>query len=169
MTGMRTGIPGQHEKNDLNSMEALVGLPDADGAMDALCNGVSRILDVATRVPTKLSIRVGAASLDIEWAPPAVASENPVADPADPVECDTVAIIAPLVGTCYLASEPGAAPFISVGDRVEAGQQVAIIEAMKLMNPVLSEAAGEVVEILVHDAEAVEYGQRLFVLAPAVS
>jgi acetyl-CoA carboxylase biotin carboxyl carrier protein len=79
----------------------------------------------------------------------------------------THAIVAPLVGTCYLASAPGAPPFVEVGDVVEVGQQVAIIEAMKLMNAVVADRAGRVVEIVARDATAVEYEAPLVLLRSA--
>jgi|tagenome__1003787_1003787.scaffolds.fasta_scaffold19749574_1 acetyl-CoA carboxylase biotin carboxyl carrier protein len=83
-------------------------------------------------------------------------------EPADPA----LTVKAPLVGTFYRAPEPGAMPFVTVGDAVEAGQQVGIVEAMKLMNPIETDRSGRVVQILVGDAEAVEYDQPLIVLAP---
>ena len=76
-------------------------------------------------------------------------------------------MLALLVGTFYRAPEPGAAPFVEVGDIVEAGQDVAIIEAMKMMNRVQTDRAGRVVEILVEDGETVEFEQPLIVIEPA--
>lgn len=74
---------------------------------------------------------------------------------------------APMVGTVYLAPEPGAPPFVTVGQPVEAGTQVCIVEVMKLMNSVTAGCRGVVREILVGDGEAVEFGQALFVITPA--
>ncbi|WP_344838528.1 acetyl-CoA carboxylase biotin carboxyl carrier protein [Nonomuraea dietziae] len=71
------------------------------------------------------------------------------------------AVTAPLVGTFYHAPEPGAAPYVRVGDRVRAGQTVGVVEAMKLMNQVVAEQEGEVVEVVAGNAEPVEYGQAL--------
>lgn len=68
----------------------------------------------------------------------------------------------PLVGTFYDASSPGAEPFIKVGDRVENGKVLCIVEAMKIMNEIESDAAGEVVKIFVRPGQPVEYGQQLF-------
>jgi acetyl-CoA carboxylase biotin carboxyl carrier protein len=73
---------------------------------------------------------------------------------------------APMVGTIYRAPEPGARPFVEVGQEVAAGAQLCIIEVMKLMNAVVAERAGIVTEILVRDGEAVEFGQDLFVVSP---
>ena len=74
---------------------------------------------------------------------------------------------APLVGTFYVAASPDADPFVQVGDAVEPGQTLGIVEAMKLMNPIVAEEAGVVVQVLVGDAESVEYGQVLMYLRPA--
>ena len=73
---------------------------------------------------------------------------------------------APIVGTFYSASSPDAAPFVQVGDRVEVGQIMCIIEAMKLMNEIEAEVSGTVRQVLVGNAEPVEYGQSLFVIEP---
>jgi len=73
-------------------------------------------------------------------------------------------IVSPMVGTFYRAPEPGAKPFVEVGDIVEPGQTVCIIEAMKLMNEIEAERRGRVIRILVDNEEPVEYGQPLFVL-----
>ena len=74
---------------------------------------------------------------------------------------------APMVGTVYLAPEPGAKPFVEVGQVVKAGTQICIVEVMKLLNSVTAGCDGVVAEILVGDAEAVEFGQALFVIAPS--
>lgn len=71
-------------------------------------------------------------------------------------------IKSPLVGTFYVAPSEEAAPFVQVGDRVEKGQTIAIVEAMKLMNEIESEYAGEIREVFVENGEMVEYGQPLF-------
>jgi acetyl-CoA carboxylase biotin carboxyl carrier protein len=74
------------------------------------------------------------------------------------------AVNSPMVGTVYLASEPGSAPFVTVGDRIAEGQTLVIIEAMKVMNPIRSPRTGTVAAILVEDAQPVEYGEPLVVI-----
>ena len=76
-------------------------------------------------------------------------------------------ITAPIVGTFYEAPSPDAAPYVKVGDRVEAGAVLCIIEAMKLMNEIEAEVSGKVAEILVKNEEPVEYGQPLFRIDPS--
>jgi acetyl-CoA carboxylase biotin carboxyl carrier protein len=98
------------------------------------------------------------------------ASAKPVPAPTPPARAALPAgasvVRAPMVGTIYLAPEPGAAPFVKVGQQVAAGDQLCIIEVMKLMNAVTAEQPGTVSDILAGDGEAVEFGQDLFVIAP---
>lgn len=74
------------------------------------------------------------------------------------------AVKSPMVGTCYMASEPGASPFIMLGDSVQEGQPLLIIEAMKVMNLIKSPKAGKVVHIAVSNADPIEFGQLLVVI-----
>ena len=74
------------------------------------------------------------------------------------------AVTSPMVGTVYLGSEPDATPFVSVGDAVEKGQTLVIIEAMKVMNQIPSPRAGKVTGILISDGQPVEYGEPLLVI-----
>lgn len=80
---------------------------------------------------------------------------------------DVVTVRSPLVGTLYRAPEPGADPFVEVGATVEPGGTVAIVEAMKLMNAIVADTGGTVVEICVEDGQPVEFDQPLVRLAPA--
>jgi acetyl-CoA carboxylase biotin carboxyl carrier protein len=89
----------------------------------------------------------------------------PMAVPS-PLEQKLVEIPSPMVGTFYRAPAPGEPPFVEVGDRVRSGQTVCIIEAMKLMNEIEAEVSGQVIEILVHNGEPVEYGQPLMRVNP---
>jgi acetyl-CoA carboxylase biotin carboxyl carrier protein len=95
---------------------------------------------------------------------PVPASDAPVPAPQAPVATEESLHIvsSPIVGTFYRAPSPTAEPFVRVGDHVEPGAPLCIVEAMKLMNEILSDAAGEVVKIYVENAQPVEYGQPLF-------
>jgi len=92
--------------------------------------------------------------------PVASSLPQPPAAPAD--EPGIHYVTSPIVGTFYRASSPTAAPFVSPGDYVKPGQTLCIIEAMKLMNEIESDLAGEVVKVLVENGTPVEYGERLF-------
>ena len=99
-------------------------------------------------------------------APAAPAAAAPVPESAAAPEADTAgAIKSPMVGTVYLASEPGAANFVKVGDSVTEGQTLLIVEAMKVMNPITAAKAGTVKAILVENAQPVEFDQPLVVVA----
>ncbi|SDD41131.1 acetyl-CoA carboxylase biotin carboxyl carrier protein [Geodermatophilus telluris] len=125
----------------------------------------------------RLTVRDGDRAVEVEWAtgpaeapaaavvPVAAVVPAPVA--AGPAETEGTAVRSPLVGTFYTAPSPGADPFVRVGDEVEPGQTVGIVEAMKLMNPIVVDEAGVVADVLVGDAESVEYDQVLLVLRPA--
>ena len=76
------------------------------------------------------------------------------------------AVVSPMVGTFYRSPAPDADPFVEVGDVVEVGQTVCIIEAMKLMNEIEAETKGRVAQILVENTQPVEFGQKLFLIDP---
>lgn len=98
-------------------------------------------------------------------APVAAAAPAPAATPAvEPVN-DVKTIDSPMVGTVYLAPEPGASDFVSIGDEIKEGDTLMIIEAMKVMNHLPSPASGVVRRVLVSDGEPVEFGQPLIELA----
>lgn len=91
---------------------------------------------------------------------------------AAPVEAASSGVVlteisAPIVGTFYSAASPDTPPFVKEGDRVQAGQVLCIIEAMKLMNEIEAEVSGTIAEILVRNEEAVEYGQVIFTIDPS--
>jgi oxaloacetate decarboxylase alpha subunit len=86
---------------------------------------------------------------------------------AGPSRTNQVQVTSPIVGTFYRSASPDKPAYASVGDAVKTGQVLCIIEAMKLMNEIESEATGKIVQILVENGQPVEYGQPLFVIEPA--
>ena len=113
-----------------------------------------------------------AAAAPVYAAAPAAAALAPAAaapapsDPAAPAGPDlTNAVKSPMVGTCYLTPEPGAAPFIAVGKPVKEGDTLLIVEAMKVMNPITAPRSGMVTAVLVDHAQPVEFDQPLVVIA----
>lgn len=119
-------------------------------------------MKVAMRKLSAVPRAVPAAPVAEQAPAPAAAAPDGQAAPRD--DDRFVQITAPMVGTFYRAPAPDAEPYVKVGDVVEVGQTLCIIEAMKLMNEIESEVRGRVTEILVENAEPVEYGQPLFVL-----
>jgi acetyl-CoA carboxylase biotin carboxyl carrier protein len=97
---------------------------------------------------------------------PVVAAESSVPPPPSVPADDLHVIKSPIVGTFYSAPNPESGPFVKVGDTVQAGQTVCIIEAMKLMNEIEADISGEVARIMVENGQPVEYGEPLFALRP---
>jgi acetyl-CoA carboxylase biotin carboxyl carrier protein len=97
----------------------------------------------------------------------AAAAPPPAAAPPAPVPEESFhAVKSPIVGTFYEAPSPGAPPFVKVGDMVEVGQVLCIVEAMKLLNEIESDVAGEIVKKLAGNGQPIEYGQELFAIRP---
>ena len=86
--------------------------------------------------------------------------------PAEKEPDSLLYVKSPIVGTFYESSAPGAPPFVQAGDQVEVGQVLCIVEAMKLMNEIESDVAGEIVKRFVNNGQPIEYGQRLFAVRP---
>ncbi|OLB79497.1 MAG: hypothetical protein AUI14_10205 [Actinobacteria bacterium 13_2_20CM_2_71_6] len=156
--------------------------------LDAVRHTVTELLASTPRLPSNVRVRAGDVVIELDFAEPhhvpvapalpapqplppaAVGVAAPVGSapvaPAPAADPSTTTVPAPTVGVFYRSQEPGSKPFVSLGDVVAPGQQLGIVEAMKLMIPVESTAAGRVVEIVKADAESVEYGEPLFVLGP---
>jgi acetyl-CoA carboxylase biotin carboxyl carrier protein len=94
----------------------------------------------------------------------AVVEPAAVPHPSHPSSDHPGTVKSPMVGTAYLSSEPGAAPFVKVGDTVGVGQTLLIIEAMKVMNPIKAPSAGKILQVLVSDSNPVEYGEPLMII-----
>ena len=149
---------------DLAELRRLVTLMRANDLVEVEIEGEGRRVKV---------VRAGAPGA---WAaapsapPPAVvtaAAAAPAAAPAAPKESRGLEIPSPMVGTFYRSPSPDASPYVEVGDRIGKDTPVCIVEAMKVMNEIKSEVAGEILEILVQNGEPVEFGQPLFLVRPA--
>jgi acetyl-CoA carboxylase biotin carboxyl carrier protein len=158
--------------------------------LDAVRRSVSDLVAGAPRPPRSVRVRAQGVSIELDFpdapAPvptPAGAPNGSGAGGRDPAGRDSAGpgpdggarersgrddgrawVCAPIVGVFYVAPSPGAAPFVTAGDEVAAGQQVGIVEAMKTMIPVEAPVAGRVIEVLVADGCRVEYGEPLLVL-----
>ena len=138
---------------DLRKLKALIELVQSSGISELeITEGEERVRISRTGVPF-------AAPQQMMLAAPMVA----VAAPAEPVEEGHI-VKSPMVGTFYRSPSPGSPSFIEVGQTVSEGQTLCIIEAMKLLNEIESDAAGVVKKILVESGQPVEYGQPLFVI-----
>ncbi len=118
---------------------------------------VERIISVPTPVP--------AVHMPVAHAPSAAPPMHPAAPPAAPEKKEDLHMVkSPMVGTYYESPSPGSPPFVKPGDSIEIGQLLCIVEAMKLMNEIESDVAGEVVQCLVKNGQPIEYGQDLFAI-----
>ncbi|PZF92720.1 acetyl-CoA carboxylase biotin carboxyl carrier protein [Micromonospora deserti] len=143
-----------------------------DGVLAGLRRHARHLVAELAGPVRRVRLRSGDTVLEVEWHGPAervrpddvpaVPPPDAAAQPPGPMT-----VRSPIVGTFYRAPEPGAAPFVAVGDLVRAGQVIGIVEAMKLMNEVTADRSGRVAAILVADGQPVEYDQPLVALDPA--
>jgi acetyl-CoA carboxylase biotin carboxyl carrier protein len=150
---------------DIRKVKKLIELLDESGIAEIeITEGEEsvRISRYAKDVPTMIAAPVVApAPLAAPAAAPAIASAAAVApDPED----DGFLVQAPMVGTFYASSSPGAAAYVQVGDRINEGDTLCIIEAMKMMNQIEADVSGVIKSIRVQNGEPIEYGQTLFVI-----
>ncbi|MEV6518372.1 acetyl-CoA carboxylase biotin carboxyl carrier protein [Micromonospora chalcea] len=148
---------------------------EAEQVLDGLRRQARKLVADLAGPVRRVRLRSGESVLEVEWHDPAPPAPRAGAEPVgvrieEPARqaapADRPTVRAPVVGTFYRAPEPGAMPFVAVGDMVRPGQVVGIVEAMKLMNEVTAGQAGRVVEVLVDDGKPVEYDQPLIALEP---
>lgn len=120
--------------------------------------------DMHIRVARNAVVSVAAPAMAAPVAAPAVVAAPVAAEPAAAPVSSGHAVKSPMVGTAYLSPEPGASPFVQVGDSVSAGQTIMIVEAMKHMNQIAADKAGKITEIFVESGQPVEYGEPLLTI-----
>ncbi len=151
---------------DIRKVKKLIELLDESGIAEIeITEGeesvrISRYAQGAPAAPVATHI---AAPAPAAPAPAAAPAAPAAAAPAEPEE-DGFEVTAPMVGTFYSSSSPGAAPYVQVGDRVNEGDTLCIIEAMKMMNQIEADVSGVVKSIRTQNGEPVEFGQTLFVI-----
>ena len=123
--------------------------------------------DFRLEIRRNLPVQSVVAPAPVAAVPVAATEPAPAPPAATAIRGDLLEVTAPMVGTFYRAPSPDDAPFVEVGSRINVGQTVCILEAMKLMNELESEVSGEVVEILVDNGMPVEFGQVLMRVKPA--
>ena len=111
---------------------------------------------------TKIKVSKASKTLEQSKTGAVVSPNKTVLNTSD--DTDGIRVKSPIIGTAYLAPEPGAKKFVEIGDKIKKGQTVMIVEAMKTMNHVPSTANGEVKKILIEDGQPVEFGQTLVLL-----
>ena len=124
--------------------------------------------DRKIRVARQMSVAAAPAPAAMQAAPASAPAAPSAAAPVaadDSAASDADAMTSPMVGTAYLAAEPGAAPFVKIGDTVKEGDTILIVEAMKVMNPITADRSGTITKILVDNAQPIEFGQPLVVIS----
>lgn len=129
-----------------------------EGSKVSIKKGFDNIQHIASHTP---AMYVPAPTIQ---AMPVSAVVSPAGGQGEELGLNQVFITAPMVGTFYTAASPEAEPYVQTGDMVDNGQVVCIIEAMKLMNEIESEYRGKIVEVLVSNAQPVEFGQPLYII-----
>ena len=153
---------------DIRKVKKLIELLDESGIAEIEITEGEEAVRIS-RYPTGAAAAPAPAYAPPPPAAPASQASTPAsAQPSEPAtappEEDGFQIKAPMVGTYYSASSPGAAAYVQVGDRVSEGDTLCIIEAMKMMNQIEADVAGVIKSIRVQNGEPVEYGQTLFVI-----
>lgn len=113
------------------------------------------------RIRVARTLHAAPMAMHVAAAPAAIAAAAPV---PTALADHPGAVPSPMVGTAYMASEPGGKPFVDVGDTVREGQTLLIVEAMKTMNQIPSPRSGKIVKIMVEDGQPVEYGEPLMII-----
>jgi acetyl-CoA carboxylase biotin carboxyl carrier protein len=154
---------------DLRKLKTLIDLVSESGISELeVTEGEGKVRIVKNAAPVYVQSPAAAYGAPLPAAAPApiAGHEAPAAAAAAPAAAAPQGhvVTSPMVGTFYRSPSPGADPFVQVGDSVKDGQTLCIIEAMKLLNEIESDATGVVKEILVENGQAVEYGQPLFVV-----
>ena len=144
-------------------LHTIIDILEASDVNEIEVSFFGRKFRVTKSVPAGSSLVSAPASQMVQTVP-LVDNQISVPEPA-PVS-ENVEITAPMVGTFYRAPSPESPVFVEEGDRITAGQTLCIIEAMKIMNEIESEVTGRISKILMENAQAVEYGQALFVIEP---
>jgi acetyl-CoA carboxylase biotin carboxyl carrier protein len=175
--GSELSVPGV----DLGQLERLLsfmsehGLEEFEYAHGELRIRLKKAVTQANPAPVLALPMAHAAAPPVVVAQPASNAPQPHSQPgSEPVQPASGAVAAPdehiikspIVGTFYAGASPEAGPFVKVGDHVEAGQTVCIIEAMKLMNEIEADISGDVARVMVENGQPVEYGEPLFALRP---
>jgi acetyl-CoA carboxylase biotin carboxyl carrier protein len=145
------------ERSDMKVRIKFVGEPPPAAGLDMAQLARLMVGQGGAQLP---ALAASAAPTPVASAPAAPAAAPAAVDP----DAGAHVVKSPIVGTFYDAASPGSEPFVKVGDQVEVGTVLCIVEAMKLMNEIESDAAGEVVRVMPKPGQPVEYGQALFAI-----
>ena len=154
---------------------------EVGASLEAVCRSVTELARTAPKPPRRIRLQAGQTHVEVEWPDPhraavAQVSSADAAESGDEPDAPAAEagdqlthVRAPMVGTFYHAGSPVSPPFVQVGDVVQQGQQVGVLEAMKMMNSVTATASGRVVELLAANAQRVEFDEPLIALEPVAA
>ena len=148
---------------DIRKVKKLIELLDESGIAEIEITEGEDSVRITRHSPHMPMVQAAPVAAPVAIAPAPVAPAAPAAPDAEPEE-EGSAVTAPMVGTYYSAASPGSPPFVQVGDQVNEGDTLCIIEAMKMMNQIDAEVSGTIKSMRVQNGEPVEYGQILFVI-----
>jgi acetyl-CoA carboxylase biotin carboxyl carrier protein len=148
---------------DIRKVKKLIELLDESGIAEIEITEGEESVRISRYAQNVAPAPVAVAAAPIAAAPVAAAPAAAPAVPAEPEE-EGFEVTAPMVGTFYAASSPGAAPYVQVGDRINEGDTLCIIEAMKMMNQIEADVEGVVKSIRLQNGEPVEFGQTMIVI-----
>ncbi len=150
---------------DLRKLKTLIDLVAESGISELEITEENEKVRIVNKVQTvAVAAPVAAPVVQAAATAPAAAPAAPVVEATAEPKVEGTPVVSPMVGTFYRAPSPGAEPFVKVGDKVQAGQTLCIIEAMKLLNEIEAETSGTVKEICVENGQPVEFGQQLFII-----
>jgi len=147
------------EIRDLINFISKTGLEEVDIETEQIKLKVKRSAEIQT-------VSAPAQPTPAPASPPAV-GDTTKAEPSVEKKAHLIEIKSPMIGTFYRAQNPDSSPFVNIGDTVQVGQTVCMVEAMKLFNEIESDVSGKIVEVLVDNAEPVQFDQPLFLVEPA--
>ena len=148
---------------DLRKLKTLIELVESSGIAELeVSEGEERVRITRTLASAQQSL--GPAVVASASVPPASVAVTPAAEPAKPAVAEGHVVKSPMVGTFYRSASPGSKAFVDVGQSVNSGDTLCIIEAMKLLNEIESDQTGVIKAILVENGQPIEFGQPLFVI-----
>lgn len=150
---------------DLRKLKTLIDLVAESGISELEVTEENDKVRIVNKVQTVAVASTPAVAPVVAPVAPAPVAPTAAPQPTPEAVVEGTTVTSPMVGTFYRSPNPGADPFVTVGDKVQAGQTLCIIEAMKLLNEIEAETSGTIKEILVENGQPVEFGQPLFIIA----
>jgi len=151
---------------DLRKLKTLIELVETSGIAELeIQEGEERVRITRALMHSQQAGVAPSAQAPLTHVASAAASAGPIVEPVAPTAAEGHVVKSPMVGTFYRSASPGAKPFVEVGDPVQQGDVLCIVEAMKLMNEIEADASGTIKAVIAENGQPVEFGQPLFIIA----